>query len=56
MADVPDDGWQDFFCVETSNAGLDEVLLAAGAAHSLGHTLSIISQASPYGTSASCYQ
>lgn len=47
MADVPDDGWQDFFCVETSNAGADVVLLAAGAAHSLGHTLSVISQASP---------
>ena len=43
MADVPDDGWQDFFCVETSNAGPDMVVLAAGAAHSLGHTLSVIS-------------
>jgi glucose-6-phosphate 1-epimerase len=43
MADVPDDGWQDFFCVETSNAGPDVVLLAAGAAHSLDHTLSVIS-------------
>jgi glucose-6-phosphate 1-epimerase len=43
MADVPDDGWQDFFCVETSNAGADVVVLAAGAAHSLGHTLSVIS-------------
>ena len=43
MADVPDDGWQDFFCVETSNAGPDVALLAAGAEHSLGHTLSVIS-------------
>jgi glucose-6-phosphate 1-epimerase len=43
MADVPDDGWQDFFCVETSNAGPDMVILAAGATHSLGHTLSVIS-------------
>jgi glucose-6-phosphate 1-epimerase len=42
MADVPDDGWQDFFCVETSNAGPDVVLLAAGAAHSLDQTLSVI--------------
>jgi glucose-6-phosphate 1-epimerase len=43
MADVADGGWQDFFCVETSNAGPDVVVLAAGAAHSLGHTLSVIS-------------
>jgi glucose-6-phosphate 1-epimerase len=42
MADVPDDGWQDFFCVETSNAGPDVVVLEPGAAHSLGHTLSVI--------------
>ena len=47
MADVPDDGWQDFFCVETSNAGPDMVVLAAGAAHSLGHTISVFSQAGP---------
>jgi glucose-6-phosphate 1-epimerase len=43
MADVPDDGWQDFFCVETSNAGADTVLLTPGSTHSLGHTLSVIS-------------
>jgi glucose-6-phosphate 1-epimerase len=43
MADVPDDGWQDFFCIETSNAGPDVVVLEPGAAHSLDHTLSVIS-------------
>jgi glucose-6-phosphate 1-epimerase len=42
MADVADEGWQDFFCIETSNAGPDVVLLAAGAAHTLGHTLSVL--------------
>jgi glucose-6-phosphate 1-epimerase len=43
MADVPKDGWQEFFCIETSNAGADTVFLAPGATHSLGHTLSVIS-------------
>lgn len=42
MADVPDDGWQDFFCIEATNAGPDVIALAAGAEHSLGQTLSII--------------
>lgn len=41
MADVPDDGWQDFFCIEAANAGPDVVTLAPGAAHSLGQTLSV---------------
>ena len=43
MADVPDDGWQDFFCVEATNAGPDVVALMPGAEHSLGQILSIIS-------------
>ncbi|WP_426146129.1 hypothetical protein [Polaromonas sp. DSR2-3-2] len=41
MADVPDDGWPDYFCIEASNAGPDVIALAPGAEHSLGQTLSI---------------
>jgi len=42
MADVPDDGWQDFFCIEAANAGPDVVTLAPGATHSLAQTLSVM--------------
>ena len=41
MADVPDDGWQDFFCIEAANAGPDVIALVPGAEHWLGQTLSI---------------
>lgn len=41
MVDVPDDGWQDFFCIEAANAGPDVITLAPGAEHSLGQNLSI---------------
>ncbi len=41
IADVPNDGWQDFFCIEAANAGPDVVALAPGAEHWLGQTLSI---------------
>lgn len=41
IADLPDDGWADFFCIEASNAGPDVVQLAPGAEHRLGQTLSI---------------
>lgn len=41
MADVPDDGWQDYFCIEAANAGPDVIVLAPGAEHGLGQTLSI---------------
>jgi len=41
MADVPDDGWQDYFCIEAANAGPDVIALAPGAEHWLGQTLSI---------------
>ena len=42
MADVPDDGWQDFFCIEAANAGPNVIALAAGEEHRLGQILSII--------------
>lgn len=41
MTDVPDDGWQDYFCIEAANAGPDVIALAPGAEHWLGQTLSI---------------
>lgn len=43
MADVPDGAWQDFFCVEAANAGVDAVQLAPGAQHSLVQVVSVIS-------------
>lgn len=42
MTDVPEGGWQDFFCIEAANAGPDVVAVAPGTAHCLGQTLSII--------------
>ena len=42
MADVPDEGWHDFFCIEAANAGPNVIALAPGAEHRLGQTLSII--------------
>lgn len=42
MVDVPDDGWQDFFCIEAANAGPDTIILQPGAEHHLGQTLRII--------------
>ena len=41
MADVPDDGWRDYFCIEAANAGPDVISLAPGGEHLLGQTLSI---------------
>ncbi|MDB5869966.1 MAG: Aldose 1-epimerase [Polaromonas sp.] len=41
MADVPDDDWPDFFCIEAANAGPDVIALAPGAEHLLEQTLSI---------------
>lgn len=42
MADVPAEGWQDFFCIEAANAGPDVIALVPGAEHRLGQTLSIV--------------
>jgi glucose-6-phosphate 1-epimerase len=41
MADVPDDGWTQFFCVEASNAGDDSVTLAPGAHHRMVQRLQV---------------
>ena len=42
IADMPDDGWKEFFCIEAANAGPDVVTLAAGAEHILGQTLTLV--------------
>lgn len=41
IVDMPDDSWQDFFCIEATNAGPDVVALAPGAEHWLGQKISI---------------
>ncbi len=42
MVDVPDAAWQDFLCVEATNAGQDDgVTLAPGGQHRLTQTLSV---------------
>lgn len=41
IADMPDDGWRDFVCIEAANAGPDVVELAPGAQHWLSQQLSI---------------
>ena len=35
LADMPDDAWNAFVCLETSNAGADTVTLSPGASHTL---------------------
>jgi glucose-6-phosphate 1-epimerase len=41
MVDVPNECWQNFFCIEATNVGPDVVALAPGAEHWLVQTLSI---------------
>ena len=41
IADMPNESWQDFVCVEASNAGPDGVTLAPGAQHWLSQQLRI---------------
>lgn len=41
MADLPDEGWPEFFCVEAANAGADVITLPAGGTHSLTQVLSV---------------
>ena len=42
MADVPDDGWHHFVCVEAANAGADCITLAPGGQHMLSQTLALV--------------
>jgi glucose-6-phosphate 1-epimerase len=35
MSDLPDDGYRNFVCVETTNAGMDIITLAPGEQHKL---------------------
>lgn len=50
MADLLDDGWQDFFCIEAANAGPDVIALAPGAEHWLAQRLSLEEASSPVAT------
>lgn len=42
MADVPDDAWPAFVCVEAANAGHDVIKLAPGASHTLGQAVEVL--------------
>lgn len=42
LADMPNDAWSRFVCLETSNAGGDEVQLAPGAQHHLVQRLAVL--------------
>ena len=41
LADMPDDGWQHFVCVEAANAGADSRQIAPGDSHTLGQHLHV---------------
>lgn len=41
FADIPDDGWPGFLCLEAANAGADRILLAPGAEHLLAQQLTV---------------
>jgi glucose-6-phosphate 1-epimerase len=41
IADLPEDGWQHFFCIETCNAGPDLIEVPPQGEHHLSHTLSV---------------
>lgn len=41
MADVPDDAWRKFICVEAANAGADHILLPPGGHHRLTQRLAV---------------
>ncbi|WP_239689674.1 D-hexose-6-phosphate mutarotase [Aquitalea pelogenes] len=36
LADLPDEGWHDFVCIEAANAGEDSYTLEPGSSHTLG--------------------
>ena len=42
MADVPDEGWRDFFCLEVANAGPDVLTLAPGGDYRLQQRLRVL--------------
>ena len=44
LGDLPDDGYRGFLCVETANAGIDALSLAAGATHTLATTVRVESK------------
>lgn len=41
MADMPDDGYKQYLCIETGNAPGDEIDLAPGASHTISYTVSV---------------
>jgi glucose-6-phosphate 1-epimerase len=41
MADIPDDAWPGFLCVETANAGSDAIVLEPGTTHAMTATISV---------------
>jgi glucose-6-phosphate 1-epimerase len=40
IADLPDDGWRNFVCLEPANAGEDAIELGPGQRHRLSHVIS----------------
>jgi glucose-6-phosphate 1-epimerase len=41
LADLPDDAWPEFVCVETANTGADAITLAPGASHTMSAEISV---------------
>jgi len=41
LADVPDESWPEFVCVETANVGASATTLAAGESHTIGTTYTV---------------
>jgi len=41
IADMPDEGWRDFVCLEAANAGDDAIELEPGQRHRLSHMISV---------------
>ena len=43
IADMPDDGWRNFVCLEAANAGEDAIELEPGQRHRMSHVISVSS-------------